>query len=361
MSATQRIYGLDILRSIAILTVVYGHGMFILGTQINKKIYTLFALDGVTLFFVLSGFLIGGILLKTIANTSFTIHDVFHFWIRRWWRTLPVYFLVLSSVIVYFYYQHIPLPPLHTLTKYFFFLQNLHSIHPSFLPELWSLAVEEWFYFLIPILWYLSFLIFKFDRKKIILAWIFWIIISVNLYRIYRVHVYNIVDIITWGDVITKQVLTRLDSIMIGVLGAYVYRYHSTFWNQYKTPFFIIGFILLAIPQIDGFLFQNIIFRSYFLLLTTSIGTLLLLPQLSSLKTSTGILYQFFTYISAISYSLYLVHLTIVEWLILPHLPLDTNIAVRYSLYWILSIILASLLYYFFEKPMIKLRDKLYP
>ena len=57
---------------------------------------------GVELFFVLSGFLIGGILIKIFDNTEFTFADVRRFWIRRWFRTLPNYWLILSINIIIF-------------------------------------------------------------------------------------------------------------------------------------------------------------------------------------------------------------------------------------------------------------------
>ncbi len=72
----SRVLGLDIMRSIAILLVVYGHGVFMLPKSF--KFYYLLPMpyiDGVSVFFVLSGFLIGGILLKIIRTSNFTPKD----------------------------------------------------------------------------------------------------------------------------------------------------------------------------------------------------------------------------------------------------------------------------------------------
>ena len=65
---TGRVYGLDILRAFAILFVVYGHGCFILGKMVDPKWIVFPIFDGVSLFFVLSGFLIGGILIRTLER-----------------------------------------------------------------------------------------------------------------------------------------------------------------------------------------------------------------------------------------------------------------------------------------------------
>jgi peptidoglycan/LPS O-acetylase OafA/YrhL len=368
MSVSRRMYGLDILRSFAILTVVYSHGIFILGTQVNFKLYNFFGFDGVTLFFVLSGFLIGQILLHTIEKTKFELKDLFQFWIRRWFRTLPNYFFVLTLVLVSLWYLNIPRPPFSILSQYFVFFQNFHTPHPNFLPEVWSLAVEEWFYLITPFLFFISFRFLKFERKKIILFWIFSIILLVNIFKIYRVHVYNIQDVATWGIIIKKQVLTRLDSLIIGVFGAYLFSYQKHLWEKYKNPLFYIGITFVLYPQIHELLFvQDMIFRNYFALLSTSLGTLFLLPKLTSIEFGHGIIYNFFTFISKISYSMYLLHFTFVQWILVPLIikklngfyPLDANLTVRYSLYWLLTIFLAFLLYTYFEKPMMNLREKI--
>jgi len=69
----NRIYGLDILRAMAILFVLNIHSAhFFSPTSLIFKILTPLNLDGVTLFFVLSGFLIGGILISQFEKDSIT-------------------------------------------------------------------------------------------------------------------------------------------------------------------------------------------------------------------------------------------------------------------------------------------------
>ena len=98
--AERRIYGLDILRSVAILSVIYDHGYHIVSSRVSQESYwRFFYLDGVTLFFVLSGFLIGGIFIKKVTQPGYDTKQLFNFWIRRWFRTLPNYYLVLVVLI----------------------------------------------------------------------------------------------------------------------------------------------------------------------------------------------------------------------------------------------------------------------
>ena len=92
--SNSRVFGLDILRALAILFVVLEHGNLLLPLQISSVIHFVI-FDGVTLFFVLSGFLIGGILLKTLNKQDHTPKTIFNFWKRRWFRILPNYFLIL--------------------------------------------------------------------------------------------------------------------------------------------------------------------------------------------------------------------------------------------------------------------------
>ena len=101
-----RIPELDGLRGIAILLVVSVHYFYDpdarmpLGLHFVQNFFAL-GWTGVDLFFVLSGFLIGGILLKSLCDGRLnTMGDVFVFWKRRWFRTLPNYYLFLFLALI---------------------------------------------------------------------------------------------------------------------------------------------------------------------------------------------------------------------------------------------------------------------
>ena len=92
---------------------------------------------GVEIFFVLSGFLVGGILFEQVMSGASWHSLLPTFWVRRWIRTLPSYYLFLGLNILI--YQRSGLPP---LAPYFAFLQNFVHPIPSFFSDSWSLAIE---------------------------------------------------------------------------------------------------------------------------------------------------------------------------------------------------------------------------
>ena len=93
----SRNLGLDILRSVAIGLVLMAHSLtfFFRWTRLDLDAsYYVLGFLGVELFFVLSGFLIGRILIEDVLPER-SWRSLGRFYIRRWLRTLPPYYLVL--------------------------------------------------------------------------------------------------------------------------------------------------------------------------------------------------------------------------------------------------------------------------
>jgi peptidoglycan/LPS O-acetylase OafA/YrhL len=105
---------------------------------------------GVDLFFVLSGFLIGGQVFSSIAkNRKLSIGD---FYLRRAFRILPAYFAVLSLYVLWPSFREAP--GMEPLWKFLTFTMNVSIDYErnSGLSHAWSLCVEEHFYWLFPVL-----------------------------------------------------------------------------------------------------------------------------------------------------------------------------------------------------------------
>ena len=282
----NRIFGLDILRSLAIMFVVIGHGSNLLPKNLGT-ISDFFVFDGVSIFFVLSGFLIGGILIKLIDKNGFSISILKTFWIRRWYRTLPNYFLILITLCII----HLLFDDgftLRSVNKYFIFSQNLFSEHHHswFFPEAWSLAVEEWFYLIFPILIFFTFL-FKKSCQKSMLYVALLVIVFITAFRFYRFSNVYINGINDWDLIFRKQVITRLDSLMFGVVGAYISYFHKSLWIKFKTQLFFTGILLFIASKflLPHFTEIDSIYFCVFSFTLISIGTLFMLPYLSELKT----------------------------------------------------------------------------
>ncbi len=133
--------GLDGLRAVAVFMVVFGHA----GVRSAAPDV------GVLAFFVLSGFLITWLLLKERASTG--TNSLSHFYARRAFRILPAYFAYLAfsfsldSFLGDLRWKDVLLPSLTYTVNYY---NALHG-HPSTsVSHLWSLAIEEQFYFLWP-------------------------------------------------------------------------------------------------------------------------------------------------------------------------------------------------------------------
>ena len=359
----NRIFGLDILRAFAILFVVIGHGNYLLPIKF-EKFFQLFIFDGVFIFFGLSGFLIGGILIKILDQNKYDTSVLINFWVRRWFRTLPNYFLILLILCTlnYFFTDNFTF---WSVKKYFIFSQNLFYEHPNWFLEAWSLSIEEWFYIVTPILIFIVIHFFKINPKKAVLFTALVVIFLVTLFRYYRYTVVQINDIHDWAFLIRNQVITRLDSLMYGVLGAY-FSYYNSNWLKFKKSLLIIGLILMFVSKyiIKELTDVGGLYNTVFSFTTFSIASLFLLPYLSDYKKGSGVLYKCITYISLISYSMYLLNLSVIQHWIINKIPwryfLNNSILIlisKYGLYWFLVISLSIVLYKYFEIPMTRLRD----
>ena len=218
LSTGARIAEVDGLRGIAILLVVsfhYLNNQLVHASHNIGKVLALatsFGWVGVDLFFVLSGFLIGTILLKTRNSPRY----LQTFFIRRVVRIIPNYYLLL---IVYFLIVSLPyFAGNYFLTgnnvipswSYFamvnnLFMASLENLGNSVLSVTWSISIEEQFHLLFP------FVVF-FLKEKWLPYFLVAAIIGAPLFRVQFSH---------W---IPPYVLlpSRMDGLAFGILIAYI-------------------------------------------------------------------------------------------------------------------------------------------
>ena len=361
----KRIYGLDILRAIAILFVVIEHGKHLLPSRLNI-LHEIFVFDGVTIFFVLSGFLIGGILIKLFETKKPSKKLLLSFWLRRWFRTLPNYFLILLTLLGFNWLYNDGIK-ISEVKRYFIFSQNLFYEHPNFFPEAWSLSIEEWFYLIIPIIIFFLINSLKVKTKQTFLITTIFFLVIVILFRLFKYTQIEINSIYEWDKLFRKQVITRLDSIMYGVLSAFINYYSKTFWVKHKNSFLLIGILIFIITKVlfvTKVISFNSLYNSVFSFSITSIATALLLPYLSNLKSGSGRIHSTITLISLISYSMYLLNFSVVQLNIINKISwmsLFENIYIivflKYFMYWGITIIGSIIIYKYYEVPTTKFRD----
>jgi peptidoglycan/LPS O-acetylase OafA/YrhL len=357
----NRVFGLDLMRALAIIFVVMGHGSSILG-KANTDFPWIRLIDGVELFFVLSGFLIGGILIKIFQNSkSFGIKTIGNFWIRRWFRTLPNYYLVLILNIIIVYFGIIKEDFSQFNWKFFLFLHNFTQPFTGFFWESWSLSIEEWFYLLFPIILGIVFLTlkgFKINKKFIFLGSIFIFLLVPFLLRVFKASRFD-VDQFGLEVKIFKVVIYRLDGIALGLLAAFIKYWHPHFWFKSRNLSFILGIIISYLILYSIWL-PNDFSTKVFQIIIQSIGCFLLLPKFDSIKTAPPIITKIFTHISLISYSMYLINLALVAEVIRDNFPPrgPHTAWALYGIYWVIVIVASSLLYKYYEKPIMDLRDR---
>jgi peptidoglycan/LPS O-acetylase OafA/YrhL len=390
----RRVLELDGLRAFAVLSVMACH-YYPFSTMLFKL--PEFGWVGVDFFFVLSGFLITGILL----NLKSRPHPYKVFYARRILRIFPPYYAVISLIFIIAVAQHDPFSWLRYSGKLLFlqsfsnepkavseFVHHLRSWHsiPGLLTSApmpiaadrfpligfdnasgptWSLSIEEWFY----ILWAplalhmkrrtLGFVCIAICAAAFLLRWLGFLGIFSYFDFFSRIDVLMAGALLAiWADkraTVSAELQKRGDSLIkIGaVLG-------------------ILGFIviLLAIRPVVGFeIRDNLLFMTLGLpLLALSFAGLI--NHVVRHQNTNGLLCNFlrlrpFVAIGAISYTLYLVHIPI--YFLANQAALKAGVDIMQynpalcisTISVVLSITAAYLSFKFFESPILGYKDKL--
>lgn len=346
----KRIYGFDLLRAFAIFCVVHGHGRHLLhGTLLEG--FPWFELPhGVDIFFVLSGFLIGYsfIVNANKENNEVTPGRAFNFWKRSALRIFPNYYIILAAN-----YFMVNAGILNGSTEKFSiwlfatFTQNLFYPFYDFFWESWSLATQEWFYLLFPLLLMGLGKVLKL-KQAVLLISIFFIFVSVA----YRFSISDIKYDSFWWDVNFRKVaLSRIDCIFYGVIAAWIRFYYKDLWKKFAIPSFVLGCaIFLWIINTPREL--NTIYRNVFFLSLAPIYIALLFPLIDRLKDIRSIVGRLISYISILSYAMYLLNLMIIQ-IMKNHYAgfLANHATLKYLFYWAITLFASYLLYILVENP----------
>lgn len=366
----RRVFGLDALRAAAIVSVISAHAFVVLYPHMPVWFGLLGhgGFYGVELFFVLSGFLIGRILIALDLQLA-RAPIVLTFYLRRWFRTLPLFalFLVLNVFLEFAFRQH--RVSAMEIATHGFFLRNFDGNSMSFFAESWSLAIEEWFYLLFPAALWLGLKASKhFDRTFLSVAAAFFLFSTIG-------RMFSAAEpAATWAEWQRKIVVYRFDALMIGIFAAWVSVRFPRAWEKQKTLCALAGGALLLAMYATLWKYDNgqiafgddSYFARTFRFNLVSSGFALLLPAAASWKlrheTFAGTAIR---KIALWSYSLYLVHLPVFDFVMRLSTATSRNSLLQslglFAAELIAAIAASALLYHFFEARCTRLREKAAP
>ncbi|MDN5288260.1 MAG: Peptidoglycan/LPS O-acetylase OafA/YrhL [Mucilaginibacter sp.] len=363
ISEKHKLLGLDHLRALAITSVFLFHYQLFGHPDWVEKVGQ-FGWTGVDLFFVLSGFLISGQLFGTIAKGKVT--SMREFFAKRFFRIIPPYLIVLILYItIPFLREREHLAPLwRYLTFTLNFGLDLHQT--GTFTHAWSLCVEEQFYLILPLTFWL-FNYFRAGKKAIYiiaalfiagfvirwLSWHYWVEPHISADNLGAI----------WNKFIYYPTYNRLDALLIGVSIAGIYTFYPHVKegiNKYGNVLMLTGIIILiaayliCTPETSfnttvwGF---PLIALGYGIVVAAIVCPANVLYSLKSKVTSQ---------LATLSYGIYLVHKLMIHLtqslLVSTGINKDSNLMMMLCI--ISSIAGALVLRYAIEKPSLKLRDK---
>lgn len=375
VAAAPRLVSLDVLRGIAILLVLCNHpplppkaaGLF---TPLAVLLAS-FGWTGVDLFFVLSGFLIGGLLFRELRTTGRL--DLLRFFVRRGFKIWPSYYLlVLTAVLLMLVRTHGDVGgSLRTMLPNFFHIQNYW---PGDRPirQTWSLAVEEHFYLALPIfLWIAAARRTRSDAALPAAPIACGCVLVFCL--LYRCFVTSRVPYTPETHVFATHI--RLDSLAFGVLIAYCYHFAPRRFaglGRYAAVLFLAG-ILLICPMIVVARNMPFVWTAGYTLLYTGYGCLVI--AILHVRAGAGFAGRLLAspparaiaWIGRYSYTIYIWMAMFagrpVEALFhrLPHLPPTIAWPTSMALYLLLAIAAGVVGGKLVDGPLLTLRDRLFP
>ncbi len=309
---------------------------------------------GVDLFFVLSGFLVSGLLFR--EHQKFGVISGKSFLIRRGFKIYPAFWILIGATVVekLLRHQFRLRPILHELL----FLQNYY---PAVWNHTWSLAVEEHFYICL-----LLFLLFLSRRSSPSLfrpiPRVFVALAVVSL--ILRVFTAYLVPDNYWIHFSPSHL--RMDSLFCGVVISYYYHYHSARFldtaTQYRVPALLLGMVALA----PAFIFplETTPFISTFGLTLFYVGSGLILIAFLTFKVPDNKIVTSAAYVGSHSYSIYLWHMPFILWCLPPLariLDPHWTWSVYCASYLVGAVFWGIIMALAIEFPLLKVRDRWFP
>jgi peptidoglycan/LPS O-acetylase OafA/YrhL len=366
------------LRFVAILSVIQYHVTWIFAAEqgivldprfVQGSLSVFFGMD---LFFILSGFLIGSILLASLPKQGKTSASIGRFYLRRVFRTFPPYYVVLTVIALY---TVLTPDQRNNLLSEYTYLTNFFSLRRDKCLMFWgwSLSLEEQFYLVVPLLFLVLRRIKNHKTHLVVLAglWALGLLARIVVYLRGR----------PWTDLelysaVYFRTHTRFDTLVCGIFLAYLEQRFSREVDAFlaspmRKGLLLVGSLLCVWLVLNPDLFGNAYVQPMHILSWGTLTSLLYAGALLVLlRSKTGLAHALsharFRSLATLGYGVYLVHIPIIDhWMV----PLGRQMAkwrVPWLALWLiatttttlLALGIAYLLHVFVEKPSLKLRDR---
>lgn len=379
----SRVIQLDVLRGVAVLMVLLNHKPRYPTTDfvwLDDMLapFSRALWSGVDLFFVLSGYLVGGLLIAELRKSGRI--DLKRFWVRRGLKIWPTYYLYLAflvAVTATFYVDHTRPSTLRAA----FLVQSVKALYiqnyiqPTMYPTVlavpgnhtWSLAVEEHFYFILPLV-----LVAISKRWRTALPLVT-LVVFVGCLAIRMRHYHSPMNW-KWDYQATH---IRIDSLFFGVFLAFVSHEHPGVvrWIARHRALVLVAGLLLILPMLIFSLGNPFVKTFGYSFLALGYGCILM--AVVTTEPGVGILgrvvgsraSRVLAWVGLWSYSIYIWHVELTD--LLSYLAAKWGGAEavwtlpwRYSycvIYLVASVAVGSLLGHLIEKPALAWRDRFFP
>jgi len=353
----QRIFGLDFLRASAVLAVIFHHSLSFTQPPAWIRFFGPLGSLGVEVLLVLSGYLIGqGLLHKHKQGRFSEPKHVGQFYVKRWLRTLPPYYLYLFIMAALF-------PPflnqLIARKEYFVFMQNFAWRMPPFYAQTWTLALLEFFYFLFPMALFLS---SKLVRNRLA-CFLVPIALFFGVPVLCRALHTQVESFEGFEQVFRKLIIYHMDTPITGVVLALIEVEFPAVWawilRHYQLGLAAFSgsaaYFLLGCPHLASSHWLQVFFFPL-----VSITIALVFPLVCNWKENTTPLGAAVKSISQISYSLYVSHyfaLSIGLALLIMAGIHGNQWLISYPLFGVLIVLFVYPTYRLAEEPFMRLRE----
>lgn len=351
MTSSSRLKEIDFLRGIAVILVLFRHHSLFSFTENMGWI-------GVDLFFVLSGFLVSGLLFKEYLLRK-KVNSML-FLIRRGFKIYPVYYfaLLLTLVLSVVFSKEI------IFKRYLFDVVFISNYFQSNWPHFWSLCVEEHFYMVIAVTIPLLIKLKILEKQSLFIAGIIVLLIISFTIKFIGLYFFSLQNVPFASHL-------RFDSLLSGVLVSYLFHFRKNslqhFYNQYKR--FLLPLCLLLIsfsPFMDSSTEQNTRYINTFGFVQLYVAFNLLLiyflftPEIAKRieRTFGNFIVRSIAAVGVYSYSIYIFHMFVIDYLIEPikqQITLPQSLS--FIIYFSLSIVAGIYSSKWLEIPVLRLRD----